>query len=84
MPECLVDVLNGVGTVLHTFPVESKSSDSVSEEAYLATALKLAAHAHLAPVTMSGPSRPECMSLVVDFWPRTEMIETSWKEQGTA
>ena len=49
MPERLVDVLNGVGTVIHTFPVMIDGSDVPPDEDCLARALKLAAHAQLAP-----------------------------------
>jgi hypothetical protein len=49
MPERLVDVLNGAGNVLHTFPVVAKSSDAISDEDYIAKALKLAAHSPLLP-----------------------------------
>jgi hypothetical protein len=49
MPERLVDVMNAVGNVLHTFPVAVEASDAISDEDYIAKALKLAAHALLLP-----------------------------------
>jgi len=49
MPERLVDVLNGVGNVLHTFPVVVEASDAISDEDYITNALKLAAHSPLLP-----------------------------------
>ena len=49
MPERLVDVLNGIGTVIHTFPIMIDGADGPSDEDCLARALKLAAHAHLVP-----------------------------------
>jgi len=48
MPERLVDVMNGVGNVIHTFPVVVESSDA-SDEDYIALALKLADHALFPP-----------------------------------
>ena len=47
MPERLVDVMNAVGNVLHTFPVAVEASDAISDEDYIAKALKLAGHALL-------------------------------------
>jgi hypothetical protein len=70
MPERLVDVLNGAGNVLHTFPVVVEASDAISDEDYLTKALKLAVHAPLLPdgdvktlaakmhVTRGGPLAP--------------------------
>lgn len=49
MPERLVDVLNGAGNVLHTFPVVVDASDAISDEDYITNALKLAAHSPLIP-----------------------------------
>jgi hypothetical protein len=49
MAERLVDVLNGLGIALHTFPVQIPNSESASEDDYKAAALKLAAHAQLVP-----------------------------------
>ena len=49
MAERLVDVSNGVGTVLHTFPILIDGPDTPSDEDCLAEALKLAAHAQLVP-----------------------------------
>ena len=44
MPERLVDVMNGAGNVLHTFPVVVEPSDA-SDEDYMTKALKLDDHA---------------------------------------
>ena len=49
MPERLVDVLNGMGTVIHTFPIMIDGADGPSDEDCLTSPLKLAAHAHLVP-----------------------------------
>jgi hypothetical protein len=49
MPERLVDVLNGFGNILHTFPVVVEASDAISDEDYITKALKLAAHSPLIP-----------------------------------
>jgi Protein of unknown function (DUF2934) len=69
MPERLVDVMNGAGNVLHTFPVVVEASDA-SDGDYIAKALKLATHALLLPygdvkdlmakmhVTRGGPLAP--------------------------
>ena len=70
MPERLVDVLNGAGFAIHTFPVRIEDSDIASEDDYKAKALKLAAHAQLVPqaevatmtarmhVSRPGPATP--------------------------
>ena len=49
MPERLVDVLNGAGNVLHTFPVVVEASDTISDGDYITKALRLAAHSPLLP-----------------------------------
>jgi hypothetical protein len=54
MPERLIDVLNGIGTVLHTFPVVVEDADALSDQVYLEKALKLAEHAKLVPAADAG------------------------------
>jgi hypothetical protein len=49
MPERLVDVLNGDGAVVHTFPITLDGSDNASDEDYQTKALEAAAHAQLVP-----------------------------------
>jgi hypothetical protein len=49
MAELLVDVSNGLGSVIHTFPVQIENSESASDDGYKTKALKLAAHAQLVP-----------------------------------
>ncbi|MEJ0015790.1 MAG: DUF2934 domain-containing protein [Acetobacteraceae bacterium] len=49
MPERLIDVSNGFGTVLHTFPVVVDDCDALSDDVFCEKALKLAAHAQLVP-----------------------------------
>jgi hypothetical protein len=54
MPERLVDVVNELGTVLHTFPVVAEVSDATSDDEHLEKALALAAHAQLVPADDVG------------------------------
>lgn len=46
----LVDVMNGSGTVLHTYPITlDESGDAERDSLYEAKALEAAAHSHLVP-----------------------------------
>jgi hypothetical protein len=47
MGERLVDILNGDGAVVHTFPITLSGSDTVSDIDYQTKALEAAAHAQL-------------------------------------
>jgi hypothetical protein len=49
MPERLIDVFNGLGIILHTFPVLVEDSEISADDVYVAKALKLAEHAQLVP-----------------------------------
>jgi Protein of unknown function (DUF2934) len=49
MTERLVDVLNGNGAVVHTFPITLDGSDTASDVAYKTKALEAASHAQLVP-----------------------------------
>jgi hypothetical protein len=49
MVERLVDVLDGSGAVLHTYPITIESSDAADDAAYKAKALEAAAHGRLVP-----------------------------------
>ena len=65
----MVDVINGLGIALHTFPVQVENPNA-SEDDYKAKALKLAAHLQLVPeddiatmtarlhVSRPGPATP--------------------------
>jgi hypothetical protein len=69
MAERLVDVFNGLGIALHTFPVQIEDQNA-SEDDYKAKALELAAHLRLVPqddiptmtarfhVSRPGPATP--------------------------
>jgi hypothetical protein len=49
-----VDVIDGSGTVLHTYPITLGESNNVDDSEYLAKALESAAHGQLVPDAALG------------------------------